>query len=102
MFVNSDEEKRKRSVLYWAEKLPKNIPLLIMHGTSDWRVNPLDSIRLAEKLQTNKVPYRLIMYEGADHGITEFRKEASDEMFRWFDRYVKNKAPLPNLKLHGE
>jgi dipeptidyl aminopeptidase/acylaminoacyl peptidase len=102
MFGGSIDEKKKRSALYWPEKFPKNAPILIMHGTSDWRVNPMDSLRLAEKFQKLKVPYRLIMYEGACHGIIEFRKEASEEMVRWFNRYVRDKEPLPNLESHGK
>ena len=101
MFGASAEEMKKRSALYWADKFPKNVPILIMHGTADWRVNPMDSLRLAEKLQQNKIPYRLVMFEGADHGITEFRKEAIDENVKWFDKYVKNRVALPNLKPHG-
>lgn len=102
MFGDSIEERKKRSVLYWVDTLPKNVPLLIMHGTADWRVNPLDSIRMAEELLKNKIPYRLVMFEGANHALTEYKAEANEMVFQWFDRFVKNNEPLPNILPHGK
>ena len=73
-----------------------------MHGSADWRVNAKDSIRLAEKLYQHKVPFRFIVYEGADHGLTEFKEESDKQVYSWFERFLKNKERLPNLKLHGK
>ena len=42
------------------------------------------------------------MYEGGDHGLSEFRKESNAQIIDWFERYVKNGEKLPNLKPHGE
>jgi len=101
MWGGSISESKKRSAFFWADKLPKNVPLLLMHGTSDWRVNPLDSIDMSKELIKNKVPHRLIMYEGADHGITQFKRSYRENTFSWFDRFLKEGEKLPNLKLHG-
>lgn len=95
-------KKKKRSALCWPEKFSPNVPILLMHGTSDWRANPMDSLRLAQQFQKLKIPYRLVMYEGADHGLSEFRQEANAEIIKWLDRYVKNGEPLPNLEPHGD
>lgn len=96
------EEKKKRSALCWPEKFSPKVPILLLHGTADWRANPMDSLRLASAFQKLKIPYRLVMYEGADHGLSEFRQEANTEIIKWLDRYVKNGEPLPNLEAHGE
>lgn len=101
LYGKSKKEQIKRSALYWPEKIYKKTPLLIMHGTGDWRVQAHDSIRMAEKLYQQKVPFRLCIYEGADHGLMEFRGEANEQMFNWLERFLKNKESLPNLKLHG-
>ena len=101
MYGGSLEEKKKRSALLWTNKFHKKTPLLIMHGTADWRVNPNDSIRLAEKLYENKIPFRSILYEGADHWLTEVNNEYQKEVFKWFDRFLKNSENLPNIKPHG-
>lgn len=101
MFGPSREAKIKRSALYWPEKFPKTVPLLMMHGTADWRVNTLDSIDLSKKLLQLKVPHRLALFEGGDHGITEFREETLNMTRKWFDKYVKNLTALPNMEKHG-
>lgn len=101
MFGPSREEKIKRSALYWPEKFPKDVPILMMHGTADWRVNPLDSIDLSKKFLKLKIPHRLALFEGADHGITEFREETLRMTKDWFHKYVRDLASLPNMELHG-
>lgn len=102
MYGGSLKEKKRRTALLWADKFCKKTPLLIMHGTSDWRVNPLNSIQLAEKLHRYKIPFKFIMYEGADHGLTEVSNEYKKEAINWFDRYLKRGEKLPNLKPHGD
>lgn len=102
MFGGSEFEKKKRSALYWVDKFPKNVPILIMHGTADWRVDPMDSIKMSCELYENKVPHRLVMFEGNDHALSENKTEAMKFALEWFDRFVKNKDTLPNLEKHGE
>ena len=84
------------------KKFSKKTPLLIMHGLADWRVNPTDSFRLAQKLYEKKIPYRLIMFEGADHAISEYLETRNKYTFEWLDRFLKQNEPLPILKPHGE
>ena len=102
MYGGSLKENKKRSPIYWTEKFSKKTPLLIMHGGADWRVSPTDSIRLAQKLYEKKIPYRLIMFEGADHAISEYLETRNKYTFEWLDRFLKQNEPLPILKPHGE
>lgn len=89
MFGGSLEECKKRSAIFWVDKFSKKTPLLIMHGTSDWRVNPQDSIDMAEELTKNNIVHKLIMFEGADHGITQFKRKYRKEAIDWFNKYLK-------------
>ena len=98
---NKEEELNKRSAIKWADAFPQDVPILMLHGSSDWRVKPEHSLRLALELEKYRVPYRLIMFEGADHGIREFRPEVERQVLSWFDRFVKNGEPLPNMDYHG-
>jgi dipeptidyl aminopeptidase/acylaminoacyl peptidase len=75
--------------------------ILILHGTSDWRVNPLSSLKMAERLQELKRPYRLVMLEGSDHSLSEHINERNRLMEEWMNRFVRDKAPLPDMNLHG-
>ncbi len=101
MFGGAIKKLKKRSAIFWPHLFYKKTPLLIMHGGSDWRVSPLDSIELAQKLYENKVPCRFVLFEGADHGLTEYRDESTKMTLSWFERFLKNNEPLPNLNLHG-
>jgi len=93
---------KARSAVFWADKFPKKVPLLMMHGSADWRVSPLDSIELSQKLYEQKVPFRFVLFEGGDHSLTEFRKERMSLTKEWFDKYVMRLEKLPNLKPHGD
>ena len=101
-YWNAKEEAlTARSPIEWPERLCPTTPILLLHGTADWRVHPTESLRMAEALYELRRPYRIIMYEGADHGLSEFRPEAYGEIRSWLDRYVRDKEELPNLEPHG-
>jgi len=101
-FGGSREEMIKRSAALWPERFSKNVPILLMFGTSDWRVSPLESIQLFEGLYKNKVPVRLVGYEGADHSISEYKSEVIQNAIKWFDRFVRDRESLPDMKPHGK
>jgi hypothetical protein len=41
------------------------------------------------------------MFEEADHGVNEFYEERDEYTIAWFDKYVKNLTPFPNMEFHG-
>ncbi|WP_130733831.1 S9 family peptidase [Flavobacterium sp. J27] len=98
---NEAAEIKKRSAIQWVEKFSKEVPILLLHGNSDWRVKPEQSLRMALAFTEHRIPYRLIMFEGADHGISEFRQEVDEAVVSWFNKYLKEEATLPNMEYHG-
>lgn len=98
---DKENQLNKRSAVQWADEMCKTTPLLIMHGSSDWRVSPEESMNLVSELYKYKHPTRFILFEGADHGIREFRQDMFNEMKRHFDLYVRDGAPLPEMEPHG-
>ena len=98
-----DKEKliRERSAIFNADKLSKTTPILLLHGTADWRVVPEESLNMAIAMQKAKVPYSLVMFEGGDHGLNEFDDEVDNFTQAWFDKYLNKNTPLPNLEPHG-
>ena len=48
-----DKEKllRERSAVFNADKLSKNTPILLLHGSADWRVVPEESLNMALAMQ---------------------------------------------------
>ena len=98
---NKDAELEKRSAIKWVDKFSKNVPILVLHGNSDWRVKPKQSLTIALEFEKYRIPYRLIIFEGGDHGISEHREEVNKQVIDWFNNYLKNDASLPNMKYHG-
>ncbi len=98
---NKEEELRKRSAVHWADKFPKDVPILMLHGNADWRVKPEHSLSMALEFEKHRVPYRLIIFEGGDHGIREHKKEVNEQVLAWFDRYLKQEEALPKMEYHG-
>ncbi|GBD89251.1 prolyl oligopeptidase family protein [bacterium BMS3Abin03] len=98
METESEDEFNKkcesRSIVKFPEKLSKNTPMLILHGTDDNRVLPHDSLDLSYHLLRLKIPFRLIMLEGGDHFMRKHRKEVDEMRRKWYEKYLK--APLPN------
>lgn len=94
-------ELDKRSAIQWVDKFPKNVPILLLHGTADWRVKPEQTLKLVLEFEKYRIPYRLIMFEGADHGINEYKDEVNKQAIEWFNRFLKNNEPLPDMNYHG-
>ena len=99
--VNKDLELQKRSAVRWADKFPKNVPVLMLHGNADWRVKPEQALNLALEFEKNRIPYRLIIFEGGDHGLSEHRSEVNGQVISWFNRFLKDHEPLPDMEYHG-
>lgn len=87
-FGGSEEDKRQRSAVFWPEKFPDNVPILLMHSTTDWRVSPLDSMDLAAKLYEHKKPFSLMVYDSGDHGLSQYKKEWQGQAKNWFERHL--------------
>lgn len=86
---NKEVELRKRSSIYWVDKLPKNVPILLMHGENDKRVSVEQSISLANVLSKNGYVNKLIIYPQDDHMLNKNRAKAHSELVNWFNLYLK-------------
>jgi len=75
----------KRSAVYWADEI--NVPILILHGSDDWRVEQGQAQKIANEFDKYDKDYRLIIYPGDDHSLTNNSKQAYEEIFKWFDTY---------------
>ena len=99
--ANEQAEAEKRSAVLFADKLCATTPLLVLHGTGDKRVAPEHSLMLAMQLQRNNHPYKLVMYDNADHVLAGRRNEANTDIQWWVNHYVRDKAALPRVGPHG-
>lgn len=99
--ANEQFEAERRSAVCWTPEMAATTPLLILHGTGDRRVEPLHSLRLATEMQQLHRPYKLIMYDNADHVLAGRRNESNADIRWWVDHYVRDRAPLPRTGPHG-
>jgi len=97
----SQEKLAARSAVNWPDRLNKETPILVLQGGADWRVDPRQSLVLAEKLLDARHPFRLVFFEGGDHGLTEYRSEVQGLVGDWFHRYVRDGESWPSLAPHG-
>lgn len=100
---NLDKAKalNERSAILLVENFPKTTPILMMHGTADWRVVPQMALELSMAFIKHKIPHRLVLFEGGDHGLNEHWREVDDLARKWLDDYVRDGKALPNLSPHG-
>jgi dipeptidyl aminopeptidase/acylaminoacyl peptidase len=63
-------------------------PMLILHGTADWRVDPRDSYEVAEALQARDRPYALHIFDNDVHGVLWNWRERDRLTIDWFRRHM--------------
>ena len=98
---NRDSVLNTRSPVRWADRLSATTPILLLHGTADWRVSPKDALDMADALYATRHPFRLILFEGGDHGLSDYREEADRATREFLDRYVRDGERWPDLEPHG-
>ncbi len=92
------EELDKRSAIKWANKFPKNKPILMLHGNADQQVNVSQSIQLAAEFDKFNIPYNLKIFEGGDHSLSQYKIEVNDLVLDWFDKYLKHGETNLNME----
>ncbi|MDP4197932.1 MAG: prolyl oligopeptidase family serine peptidase [Bacteroidota bacterium] len=77
-----------RSAVNFASKLPKNVPILMLHAALDERVSPKDSLELSYKFLENNIPFRLVLLEGGDHYLRVHKKEVDRMRKQWLQKFL--------------
>jgi len=81
-----ESEYRSRSAYYWPEMI--TLPVLILHGADDWRVNPTQAEKLADKLSDHGLTYELVVYPGGDHSLNTHSEERDQRIIQWFSDHL--------------
>lgn len=45
---------------------------------------------MASRLYEMKHPFRLVFFEGGDHGLSQYEEEVQAAVLNWLDRYVRD------------
>lgn len=86
----------KSSPIYHMDKA--RTPLLILHGKSDPRVHPSQSLELYRHLKVRgKAPVRLVLYPGEGHGNRRAasRLDYNLRLLQWMEHYLKGPGGPP-------
>lgn len=75
----------ERSAICWPEKI--SAPLLLLHGTSDDRVQHQQSEMLAAELKHLGKPHELVLYEGGNHALTRHWEDVVKRTTEWLGRH---------------
>lgn len=75
---------RERSAIHWMDALDRKMPILIIHGSEDRRVDVGHVRRLAEALEARGHPHELIINDGGGHGPGRFDRETIKRTKDWF------------------
>ncbi|MBT3207392.1 MAG: prolyl oligopeptidase family serine peptidase [Bacteroidetes bacterium] len=86
----SEEAMKQRSAVYFCENICKTTSILLLHGTADSLAAPQTVLNLSGEFLKNKIPHKLIMYEGGTNKLPEYKKEVNMEIKKWFHKYLKN------------
>lgn len=86
LYGATPEGARDRSVIKWYKELPR-LPLLLLHGGLDEKVDPQCTLRLAQKLSKIKYPYKCILYGTSGHYLLD-RPNPEREVVEWLWKNV--------------
>lgn len=81
-------------------------PLLILHGSEDTRVPPVQSEAVVEQLRAHGIEHEYVVYPGEGHGFRrrEHRIDAYGRLAAWFHRHLSSDRTddTPPLPISGE
>ncbi|PKK83469.1 MAG: hypothetical protein CVT49_08595 [candidate division Zixibacteria bacterium HGW-Zixibacteria-1] len=85
-----NRELQKISAVYFAEKLPGQTPILIMHGTDDNIVPIEQSEALVAQLEKYGIPHQFVRIEGGTHvALKDGSYREIDRLRRaWLEKYL--------------
>jgi dipeptidyl aminopeptidase/acylaminoacyl peptidase len=83
-----DEVMKARSAVHFLDQIDTP-PILLLHGTADWRAHPDNSYDIARKLQARGRPYALHVFEGDVHGLWWNGAERDRLIIDWFRRHMR-------------
>lgn len=96
------EALAERSVIHWAEELPRDMPILLIHGGRDERVDPENGPRLKSRLDAIGHPNRLIVYPEDNHSLHQNWNNAREEIITWFRSHTRVNATPPDAPVAAE
>ncbi|WP_165731615.1 S9 family peptidase [Polaribacter sp. 20A6] len=85
--INFKKEYDYRSPIKWVNEI--NEPTLILHGSDDWRVKPINAELMIEEMKRLNKEFDYQIVENGDHGLNTHRNIRNEKVINWFKKYLK-------------
>lgn len=85
--IKFKHEYDKRSPILWVDEL--NEPLLILHGTDDWRSKVEKVKRIIPELEKHNKEFEYHFIEGGSHALGSHRDLRDSLVVQWHKKYLK-------------
>ena len=85
--INFKKEYDYRSPIKWVNEI--NEPTLILHGSDDWRVKPINAELMIEEMKRLNKEFDFQIVENGDHGLNTHRKIKNEKVINWFKTYLE-------------
>lgn len=76
----------QRSAAYWPEQIPKQLPILLLHGTLDKRTDVTPVRKFATRLKEQGQKVKLVEYRDGHHGLIKHLAATQEQVFDWLEQ----------------
>lgn len=90
-FLLSDQDIKDRHAINWINKLPTTVPILILHGSMDTKVDVSNAYLLDRELQKYNIPHKLKIFPDGGHSLIQYEFDVCVIIFKWIKQYLFKK-----------
>lgn len=83
---NKQQVLQQRSAIHWVNEISPDMPILLLHGDKDKRVNVNHAQMMAERLKVLNHQHQLTIYKNGSHSLKKHRKQVMTEIIQWLDK----------------
>lgn len=80
---DKDNALKQRSVKFFLDDIPKSIPILLLHGDADERVNVSNATDIHKSMIEKGYKSKLVIYENGNHSLRNYENEVNFEISQW-------------------
>ncbi|BDX07503.1 alpha/beta hydrolase family protein [Planctobacterium marinum] len=86
---NREAELHKRSAIKWMDELNKAVPVLLLHGDKDVRVDVAQAQLAAKRLEELNHPHELVIFPGDNHGLSRNKTEVQRRVIAYLEEHLR-------------
>jgi len=84
--IHLKKEYDYRSPIKWVNEI--NEPTLILHGSDDWRVKPINATLMIAAMRRLHKEFDYQIVKNGNHALNNYRKIRNEKVINWFKKYL--------------